>query len=107
MKKLYNVLSYLGILWIVGLVLGKNKDTRFHVGQGIMLTIYMILFYILVALITFILKIVSFGILGFVGKILYMLYLLSLVYFIVIGVSNALENKKIELPLIGKYAFYK
>ena len=39
--KLYSILSYIGILWIVGVLVKEkdNKTVKFHVGQGMLLTI--------------------------------------------------------------------
>ena len=39
--KLYSILAYIGILWIVGLLVKEkdNKTVKFHVGQGMLLTI--------------------------------------------------------------------
>ena len=39
--KVFKIVSYIGILWILGLFCGSKNDSkvRFHVGQGIILTI--------------------------------------------------------------------
>ena len=39
--KVYKILSYIGILWIVGLFVKEKDDesVKFHVGQGMLVTI--------------------------------------------------------------------
>ena len=51
--KAYKVLSYIGILWIIGLFVPEknDKNLRFHVGQGIILTIATLVLEVIVALI--------------------------------------------------------
>lgn len=94
-NKLYNILAYLGILWIVGLIAAPNEtDVRFHVNQGIILTIAGVIVSI-IALIPIIGWIV-----GFVGGI-------ALLVFAILGIVNAAKGEQKELPLIGKFKILK
>lgn len=116
--KIYKILSYIGILWIIGLVVPDVKDdksVKFHVGQGMVITIaegglnivvgiLNVIISVIVALLdVYVLSIlvsIFFGILYFainVGSIVLM----------VIGILNANNGKDEKLPFIGKYAFYK
>lgn len=114
-SKVFNILSYFGPLWIIGMLCDKkdDKDVRFHVGQGMLVTIVEIA----VALIN---NLIIANI--FVRKIDYWyytykttsgfgLFLMWVLWMIpavlsVIGIINAYKGKQKELPYIGKYSFY-
>lgn len=116
--KLYNILSYIGILWLVGLLtpsIKDEKDVKFHVGQGILLTVVGIALNTILGVIQ--------GITGiFVGlidsfilstlfsiffTILYSASNIATLVLMIIGIVNANNGKEEPLPVIGKYAFYK
>ena len=116
--KIYKILSYIGVLWLVGLFVPDVKDdpdVKFHVGQGIILTIAGYGLNIIIGIIQ-----------GIIGAIIGLteLYTLSLIISIlfgilswgvsiaslvlmIIGIINANDNKQKQLPVIGKFAFYK
>ncbi len=114
--KIFNVLSYLGILWIIGMLSDhkNDKDVRFHIGQGMLVTIL----YVAVGIIN---NLIIANV--FVTKVTYWYYTYKttsgLGYFLmwilwlvpavlsVIGIINAAKGESKELPVIGKYAFYK
>lgn len=115
--KVYNILSYIAILWLVGL-LGPDKDNkkvRFHVGQGMLVTLLWITISIInnvfIANIfrsTYVVWGVSYtsGISSLGYTIMTLLSLIPLV-FSIIGIINAINGNENELPIIGKFAFYK
>lgn len=118
--KAYKILSYIGILWIIGLLVPEknNKGLRFHVGQGIILSIFNILLYAVVQLINILFVNVLFAVRvnGLVQMTLFgtflqflinLAYLVIIIIYMVIGIKNALANKNSELPIIGKFSFYK
>ena len=87
-NKLYNVLSYLN-LWLVGLLVAPNdQDVKFHVNQGIILTIG----WVAAGILSFIL---AFAIYVFIGVLAIM------------GIINAAKGLQKELPLIGKIKILK
>ena len=50
--KIFNILSYIGPLWLVGIFSEKKnekdeKDVNFHIGQGILVTILYAVIYII------------------------------------------------------------
>ena len=114
--KLFNILSYLGILWIVGMLSDHkdDKDVKFHIGQGMLVTIL----YVAVGIIN---NLIIANI--FVTKVTYWYYTYKVTsglgYFImwllwlvpgalsIIGIINAAKGETKELPVIGKYSFYK
>ena len=115
--RVYNVLSYVGILWLVGMF-GSDKDepsVRFHVGQGILVSIMWLIVELFNNLIianlfrtTYIVVGVTYttGVSIFGGFIMAILNFIPL-SFMIVGIINALSNKDEELPFIGKYSFYK
>lgn len=115
--KVYNVLSYIGILWLVGL-LGPDKDNskvKFHVGQGILVSIVWLIVMLINDLIIaklfrqtyVVLKVTYIGGTSVFGYFLMGLLSLIPIAFSIIGIINAFREEEIELPIIGKYSFYK
>lgn len=80
-NKIFAILAYIGILWLVGLLAAKDsKFARFHVNQGIVLFIAALL-----------------SVIPIIG------WIWSMVVFVfaIIGIVNAATGKAKELPLIG------
>lgn len=124
--KAYQILSYLGILWLVGLLSGykDDEDVKFHVGQGMILTIVMFVASLIVGIIN---QVIIFSIfkeektfLGYglgvyevsktgitISVILYGLVSVFSLAMMIIGIKNVLDKNKKQLPIIGKFAFYK
>ena len=94
-NKLYNILAYVGLLFLVGLIAAPNEpDVKFHVNQGL------VLFLLEVAIgIISIIPILGW-IIGFVGSI----FCLVLA---IMGIINASKGIQKELPLIGKIQILK
>lgn len=114
--KLYSILSYIGILWIVGLLVKEKSDktVRFHVGQGMLLTLLNIVISVINRAIIGNIFSVTEYVLGVPyrtvsGLGLAIEFILSLIPFVlmIIGIVNASKCKEEELPVIGKFAFYK
>ena len=114
--KLYSILAYIGILWIVGcLVKEKNdKKLRFHVGQGMLITLLNIAVAAVNRIViynVFTNTTVVFGTtiktVSSTGYAIASLLSLAPLVFMIIGIVNAANNKEQELPLIGQLAFYK
>ena len=111
--KLYSVLSYFGILWLIGLLADKtNPRVRFHVNQGILLCIYEvaigIVYAILTAILTAIFGVSYFGytvvsssglvIIGILGFLVWA----SILALAIVGIVNAAKGQEKPLPVIGK-----
>ena len=123
--KVYKILSYIGVLWLVG-IFGKRKNdpsVRFHVGQGIILTICSVALSIIVYLIsTFVIanifvtelevwgvsmgKTVSGTGLAIMSFLDFAVWGIQL-FFMIVGIRNVCKNEDKELPVIGAHAFYK
>lgn len=114
-SKLFNILSYIGILWLFGLLINpeKNKpEVKFHVGQGIILSIVGFGLNIVSSIVTSILTAVfRYSAIWFVSAILNSLIWIAvsggLIALTIIGIINAAKGEQKPLPIIGGYAFYK
>lgn len=101
--KIFAALSYVGILWLIGLLVDPDKNdpkVKFHVGQGLLLFIADIA-----------LNIIS-GILGnFMPSAIMVLLNMAIwvfsIVFMIIGIVNAIHGEDKQLPVIGQFAFYK
>ena len=125
-SKIYKILSYVGILWLIGLFVTPEKNdpkVKFHVGQGMIASIVYVALLIINAILTAILgsifTVQSFGYWGvgsyampspFVGVLSLILSLaiwaLVIIWFVV-GLMNVLNDREKPLPIVGKFAFYK
>ena len=98
-NKVFAVLSYIGILFVVGLIAApKSKFARFHANQGLVLFITEIVLGIVSGIVSFI-PVVSGIVSAVVG-------IISLVY-MVIGIYNSASGKAKELPVIGGISIIK
>lgn len=83
--KLFAVLAYIGILWILGLVVAPEKDHAFvknHVNNGIILAIGSIIL----------------GIIPFLGWALE----IAVLVFAIMGIIAAVKGEKFTIPFIGE-----
>ncbi|XOQ44583.1 MAG: DUF4870 domain-containing protein [Clostridium sp.] len=111
-EKAFSALSYIGILWLVGLFADrKNPNVIFHVNQGIILSIFEFALVFSIGVIKAIIQI-AFGFVlggfrlfywmgGLFGGLLSLAGWCLVVSYIIIGVVHALQGKKEPLPLIG------
>lgn len=121
-NKAYKILSYFGILWLVGLLSSKVKDdksVRFHVGQGMIITIVYAIVEVVVQLmnnlvIANIFKEKVWGVTIGVSPtglalMSFLNFAVVIVYsiFELIGIINVCKGQDKELPIIGEHAFYK
>jgi len=104
--KVYGVLSYIGILWLVGLLAGKTEFARFHANQGLVLFIAEIILGIAAGIVAVILNFIP--IIGaiIVGLISAVVSLGSLALMIM-GIVNAAQGQMKPLPVIGGFRIIK
>ena len=101
--KLYSILSYVGILWLIGMLAAPEKDdalVRFHVNQGLVLTIASVVLTAAINLVGIILPDILTGLLSFSVSVA------SLV-FMILGIIAANNGEEKELPIIGQFKIYK
>jgi len=117
--KLYSILAYFGILFLVGMFAAPEKDdpkVKFHVGQGMILTIAQVGAAIVVLILMVFFSILSgftSGIIsGLFGSLMGLCGLLAFVVnvggfaLMVMGALGASKGEEKPLPVIGKFAFY-
>lgn len=111
-SKAFCILSYIGILWFVGLLAGRDDPkVRFHVNQGIILSIFEFAFGIFVSIVkSFVtavfIRLFSASILlpqlgtAINGMLSFVSWSLAAAY-VIIGVVHAAQDRREPLPIIG------
>lgn len=95
-KKMYCILCYIFILWLVGMTqMPQDEDVKFHVNQGIIVTIAWVIAGIIYAI-----PVIGTFVLGPIASI-------AVCVLAIIGILNANNGVQKELPLIGKFQIYK
>ncbi len=100
-NKMYCYLSYIYIFWIVGL-LSERKDStvRFHVNQGITLSIFVTFAMLILIVVCRVLLSIS-KVFAIITSLLKLLFLFTIVAYIGIGLYNVKKGQKKCLPIIG------
>lgn len=115
-KTVLAILAYFPFLWLIGLLIDPyNKDSfvRFHLGQGMILTIYGIIAGVLVAIVKFVLGLLLFllpfgpAIANIIGDILGGIFFLIEAFMLIKGIINVVNEKEENMPLLGRFAFFK
>lgn len=100
-NKVMAILCYIGILWLVPLFTEHKNDpfVKFHINQGIILTIFAIVAEILAWIIGFI---------PVLGGLFSWAVWIAIVVLFVIGIINAVNMEEKPLPVIGTlFVVYK
>jgi uncharacterized membrane protein len=95
-NKVMAVLCYIWILWLVPLLTDAkdNEFVKFHINQGIVLTIAWIILSVI-------------NIIPILGQIIFIIGSVVLFIFMIMGILTALKMESKELPVIGKFKVYK
>lgn len=107
---LFSILSYIGILWLIPLLVEKNdKVVRFHVNQGIVLFIFDIIGSIAGSIAVGILSaiFVFIPVISFLGVVIASLFGILCFILMIIGIVNAANKSEKPLPIIGKFQVLK
>jgi len=110
--KAFSILSYIGILWLVGLLVDRyNPRVRFHVNQGIILTIFGIAVNVAISIVKSIISIIfihsfsGFMMLSQLGMIVNGILSLAgtglCIAYMIIGIMHAAQGREEPLPIIG------
>ena len=101
-NKVFAVLAYLGILFLVPLLAAKDsKFARYHTNQGIVLFLALVVVWIAIAILGHI------PVVGCVALILVPVVSICHLVFIVLGIINAVNGRYKPLPLIGQFIILK
>ena len=110
-NKVMAVLSYFSWLVLIPLIASKSRYARFHVNQGLVLTIVSTLWNIVYGVVkTILYALFGFLHLGFIASIIVaLLGLVNLVFLVlsIMGVVNAATGKAKKLPVIGGFTIIK
>jgi uncharacterized membrane protein len=99
-NKVYGILAYIGILFIVPLLAAKDSPFgKYHANQGLVLFLLEIVLWIVLFGLDMIGMILP-AVLGFFFTILHLIYFVPLVL-LVLGILNAANGKCVPLPVIG------
>lgn len=93
--KVFGILSYFGILWLIGLLAGKTEFAKFHANQGLVLFIAGIIIGAVSAV-----PIVGWFIVAPLGSI-------ATLVLAIMGIVNAAKGEMKPLPVIGKFQIIK
>lgn len=103
---LFSILSYIGILWLIPLLVEKNdKVVRFHINQGIVLFIFDIIGSIAVGILSAIFVFIP--VISFLGVVIASLFGILCFVLMIIGIVNAANKSEKPLPIIGKFQVLK
>ena len=99
--KIFSILSYIGIFWIVGLISERDDPVvRFHINQGIIKTVVFSSLWFVIFVISKILAAISTILLSIVA-LLWLVYFLIMFVYVVLGIINAKNEVQRPLPIIG------
>lgn len=102
-NKAFGILSYLGILWLVGLIAAPDsRYAKFHANQGLVLFLAEIAVNIVLAIIAAIFGVIGHG-LGVISSLLYFVVELATVGLVVFGIVYSAKGMAKELPFIGRF----
>lgn len=108
--KVVGIVAYLSLIgFIIALVLNNDKKGAdkefgsFHLRQSLGLIIASIGLFIAYAIISAILLAIGPFFL-FIASFLYLIIVLAILALVIVGIINASNGEKKELPIIGKYA---
>lgn len=94
-EKVFGVLAYIGILFIVPLAAGKTEFSKFHANQGIVLFIAELVLGIVAGVLS------AIPFIGFIGGILSAAVSVASLVFMIMGIVAAAQGEMKPLPLIG------
>jgi uncharacterized membrane protein len=100
-NRVFGILSYIGILWLVGLIAASDsKYAKFHANQGLVLFLGEIALNVVMTILTVIFSKLH---LGFLFAGLQSLVNLVPIAYMVFGIVFAAKGQARELPFIGKF----
>lgn len=103
---LFSILSYIGILWLIPLLVEKNdKVVRFHVNQGIVLFIFDIIGSIAVGILSAIFVFIP--VISFLGVVIASLFGILCFVLMIIGIVNAANKSEKTITYYWQISNFK
>lgn len=100
--RVYSLLAYAGVLWLVGLLVDKNNSKmRFHINQGVLLTIVYVAVGMVVSLLGGLFTAIFWKVGSAISIMLNIVMWISYLIFVAIGLYNAWKGEERPLPFIG------
>lgn len=108
-NKIYGILSYLGILVLVPILGAKDSlYARFHANQGLCFLIFSVVLSLAGRMISFVLKVATFGLLNnLIHNLIFTAIGVIVLVFMIIGIVNACSGEAKKLPLVGGFTLLK
>lgn len=101
-EKVFNVLAYIGILFLVGLIAdGQNPRVRFHVNQGLVLFLAEVIVGVICGVVG------AIPLIGILGGILSGVASIAGLVLMIIGIVHAANDEEVPLPIIGGIAILR
>jgi len=105
-NKIFAVLAYLGILFLVPLLAAKDsRFARYHTNQGVVLFLTAIVAWIGAFMLTFAIAFIPF--VKFVGCLIFPAVWVGIFVLVVLGIINAAKGECKPLPVIGQFKLIK
>jgi uncharacterized membrane protein len=105
-NKIFAVLAYLGILFLVPLLAAKeSRFARYHTNQGVVLFLSAIVAYMAVFFLTLVIAFIPF--LRWLGCLLWWPVTICVFVFMIMGIINAAKGDCKPLPVIGQFKLIK
>ena len=105
-NKIFAVLAYLGILFLVPLLAAKDsRFARYHTNQGVVLFLTAIVCWVGAIILTFALAFIPF--IKFVGCLIWPAVWVGIFILVVLGIINAAKGECKPLPFIGQFKLIK
>ncbi len=106
--KLFSILSYVGILFLIGLIAApQNNKVKFHVNQGCVLFIAEIVLGIAVGILGAILNFLPYSLDTLLSGLMSFAVYGGSLALAVMGIINASKGEEKQLPIIGKFTIIK
>lgn len=94
-KKVTGIFAYLGIVfWLIAFLAGDKEGAKFHLNQGLVLFIFMMILSVL-------------SVIPVVGWIIACVGYIAWLVFVIMGIVSVCKDEEKELPLIGKIHLLK
>lgn len=105
--KVFSILAYIGILFLVGLIAApNNQKVKFHVNQGLILFLFEIILNIAVGIIKGVFRFTHIFFF-FNSTMLGLAQAAIIITLIIIGIVNASNGEEKQLPVIGNFIIIK